>query len=334
MSYEEIISNVLSLNGENKSYYAEGSMKVMTGGEITEHISFQEYAGSAGERKVITTDHLNYNQQLIKVNDGKTLITFYQSSNEAFRMDLNGGKTPPASMTHTEIGTGILEGFKDMYEYEVTGKEKIHGFDSYHLKALVKKKNGILGDMDFWVDSKTWFVVKSIAPFGDNVSEMEYKKIDFSPKFPADTFVLNLPSNVEITPIEPGSETKVGTIADAEKAIGKPFLIFQGPNITVDQVEIDELKGELNRKEITIQYMKQNIPAFSVSIFTTPKEPGMEIEKGSWQVRGQNAEHDQFINGLTWDEEGLRYSLLIYNPDLRIDDVIEMAEHMRLSSEK
>jgi hypothetical protein len=35
------------------------------------------------------------------------------------------------------------------------------------------------------------------------------------------------------------------------------------------------------------------------------------------------------INGITWDEDGLRYSVIMHNPDVPIEDMISMAANMK-----
>jgi outer membrane lipoprotein-sorting protein len=331
VSSEEIISNVLDDKGGDGSYYAEGIMKMTSGGEAMEDISFKEYAGADGKRKVISTDHLKKINSYT-VNDGKKLLSYEDGSKQALSMDIADGELP-AAMTQKEQVTSMLEAMKDTHKYEMAGEERIFGFDTYHVKLKAKTKDSILGDMEMWVDQKTWFVVKSFSQSGDVKTEIAYKKLDFSPKFDSDTFTLELPEDVKITKMESEFGAKTGSIADAEKALGKPFLVFQDQDITVDQVEIDELKGEINRTEVTVTYVEQNIPAFLVSVFPTPEGKGMKIKKGKWTVRGQNAEYEKIINGLTWDEGGMRYSLLILNPDLKVEDAVEMTKGMKLSSE-
>lgn len=330
VSAEEIVSKVLAEKGDSNSYYAEGTMKVTSSGKTKEHIYFKEYAGSDGKRKMVSTNLPKKNHQAYAVNDGKQLITYETGSKKAYSMDLSDQELP--TMTHKEQMTTMLEAMKDTHTKKIVGEEKIHGFNTYHIKLTAKEKENLLGDMELWIDQKTWFMVKLTSQVGDEKTEMEYKKIDFSPKFTADTFKLKLPENVKITPMESEIGSKTGSIADAEKALGKPFLIFK--DLTVDKVEIDELKGEVNRTEITVNYLKQNIPALTVSIFPTPEGKGMAIKKGKWTVRGQNAEYEKVINGLMWDEAGLRYSLMILNPDLKMEKVIEMTKQMKLSSEK
>ncbi|WP_042357665.1 LolA family protein [Bacillus rubiinfantis] len=330
MSAEEIMSKVLAEKDDSNSYYAEGIMKVTSNGKTTENISFKEYAGDNGKRKMVSTDLLRQNHQAYAVNDGKQLISFETGSKKAYSMDLTDQEIP--TMTHKEQMMTMLEAMKDTHSKKVSGEERVNGFDTYHLKLTAKEKDNLLGDMELWIDQKTWFMVKLTSHVGDEKTEMEYKKIDFSPKFSANTFKLKLPESVKLTPMESEIGTKTGSLADAEKALGKPFLIFK--DLTVDKVEIDELKGEVNRTEITVNYMEQNIPALTVSIFPTPEGKGMAIKKGKWTVRGQNAEYEKTINGLMWDEEGLRYSLMILNPDLKMEKVIKMAEQMKLSSEK
>ncbi|QGS68244.1 hypothetical protein CV093_05335 [Oceanobacillus sp. 143] len=72
---------------------------------------------------------------------------------------------------------------------------------------------------------------------------------------------------------------------------------------------------------------------FFLSIFPTPAEEDMEIKPGEMKVRDNNAEYEEQINSIMWDEDGLRYSIIITNPDITIEEVIELTEKMVLSSD-
>ena len=119
---------------------------------------------------------------------------------------------------------------------------------------------------------------------------------------------------------------------EAETALEKPFLVMNEEDVTIENIELDELAGEINRTEITLYYINQDLPAFTLSVFPTPEEAGMELASSDLQVRGQNAEYMKEIKALAWDEDGLRYNIIISHPDLEIEDVLKMTENMKLSS--
>jgi len=332
-SAEEIVSNVLEADKEVDAYYGKAEMKIYTGKEVTENIIIEEFVSNDQKRKVITTDLKKDNQQTVAFNDGKKLITYEQGSDTAMSLSFSDEEVP-VSMTPKEQVTKMLEGLGKTHTYEVVGEEKILGLDTYHLKVKAKSKNSILGDMEFWVDQKTWFVVKSITYSGENRSETEYKKLDFSPKFANDTFTLKLPENVKVENLDNSSQPTTGTVAEAEKALGEPFLIFDEKTANLDRVEWLDLKGELNRTEVTIYYKTPEGSTFNLSIFPAPKEKGMEIEGKDLKIRGQHAGYMEEIRMVTWDENGMRYSIMMDQPDLTLEKMSQLAESMHLSTNK
>lgn len=332
VSTEEIVSNVLSAKENKPSYYGEGVMRFTTNGEITENASFKEYVAEDGKRKIITTDQTN-NIESYALNDGKQLISYEQGSEKALSIDLAGEGLPLLASSPKEQLMTMLDAIKETHDYEIVGEEKMVDLNVYHLKATPNTDSSFLGEVEIWVDQKTWFMVKFISVVGDAKSEVEYSVLDFTPEFKEDTFTLDLPENVEITPIDSEFGSTYGSLEDAEKALDQPFLIFTGDNVTVENVEIVNQQGEIARSEITVFYLNEKIPSVLVSIFPTPEGEGMEIKPGKWQVRGQNAEYDDFIDALSWDENGLRYTIMLQNPDLSMEEVIEMTKNMVLSNE-
>lgn len=332
VSSEEIVSNVLSAKENNLSYYGEGVMKLTANDDVTENFGFKEYVAEDGKRKMITTDLTN-NHESYALNDGNQIISYETGSEKAFSIDLSGEELPAFSASPKEQLMTMFGAIKETHDYEIIGEEKLLDLDVYHLKATPYKDGSFLGEIDIWVDQKTWFMVKFISVVGDAKSEVEYSLLDFSPNFEENTFSLDIPEDVTITPIDSDLGPTYGTVEDAQTALEEPFLVFAGDENTIENVEITNSQGEINRTEITVFYMSQDIPSVLVSVFKTPKESGLEIQPGTWKVRGKDAEFDEFINALTWDEGGLRYTAIIQNPDLAVEEVIKMTENMVLSNE-
>ena len=158
-SAEEIVSNVLDTEDQVYDYYGESVMKVYENENLKENVIVKEFAGD-GKRKIIT-DVQNLNQQSTALNDGKQLLVYEEGSKEAMSMDLSNADMMPTNMTQKEQFTMILETMKDTHEYKVVGEEKVLGLNTYHIKLTPKDKKSIMGEMEFWVDQKKWFVIKS-----------------------------------------------------------------------------------------------------------------------------------------------------------------------------
>ncbi|WP_195892845.1 LolA family protein [Bacillus massiliigorillae] len=329
-SAEEIVSNAIEAGKEVEAYYAEATMKIYEKDQLKEESTIKEFVDVSGKRKVITEDK-NKKQRVTALNDGKQLLMYDEGNRQAMSMDISNIDMPTSSPK--DQMNMMLNAVKDSHKREIVGEEKINGFDTTHIKLTSKEKNDIMGDMDFWIDQKTWFVIKNESQTGDIKSVMEYKKIDFSPKFEENTFKLNIPDSIKIIPMEDMNKETEGTIVDAEAAIGKPFLQFNVDDATVESIKINKLKGELNRTEVNISYKNDEGPLFHLAVFKTPEGDKLKI-KGNYKVRGQNAEYLELIRNISWDEDGVRYSLLIENPKLSLEDVLKMTEKMKLSSEE
>ncbi|KHF41158.1 LolA family protein [Halalkalibacter okhensis] len=332
-SSDEIISNVLASNKDIGSVYSEGEMLLYIDDELTEQVTFEEYVSSEGQRKIITSDAIT-NQQSMAVNDGETMVIYEQGSDTAHSIDV-AGLDLPTSFTQKEQVTAMIENMKDTHSFEIKGEEEVLGFDTYHLLLKANAPSSIIGDMELWVDQKTWFVIKSKTISGETRSEMQYEYIDFSPTFPVDTFTLDLPDSVTIQPLEGGNQAQQGTIAEAEEALETPFYVVDQENVSIREIEVYSFGGEVNRNEVTIYYSIDDDPAFLLSVFPTPEGPGMSLgNSGEESVRGHAIEYMEEIRSIMWDEDGLRYSIIIENPDVSFEKALEAANQMTLSSEE
>ncbi|MGD6896320.1 LolA family protein [Bacillus infantis] len=324
VSSDEIVSNVLESGKEPAAYFGKGSYKIYSDGELTEDASFEEYADKDGKRKIIMENSGVNGMRFIAINDGKQLISYEEGSNTAQSIDISGAELP-AAMTQKEQITGMLENLSGTHSYEVAGEEEMIGRDVYHLKINAKSKENLLGDMEFWVDKKTWFPIKSVSNSGDNRSEVIYESVDFSPDFAADEFKANLPEDVEIVSIDSSMEATEGTAEQAAEKLGRPILILEE---SLERIEWTELGGELARTEVTAYYSKDDIPSYSISTFPVPEGEDMALGGEEVTVRNTAGSFEKELRMISWDEEGLRYVLMIEHPDLSKEEVIKELEDM------
>lgn len=322
------MENVLASDQEIQTYYAKGSMKFYDGDQLTDQSSFEEYSDH-GKRKIVTVNHEN--QKSTTLNDGKKVLTFDEMTNTAYSYDLSDNDGLPIAKTQREQLIDLFNSLSETHNYEITGEEKVSGRQAYKVAVTSKSKDSIVGDMELWVDQKSWFILKSKSISGDIRSETEYTEVDFSPTFSNETFTLHIPKDVEVTSMDDMSETSQVSIEEAEKSLGQPFLLFQNDEFSIDSIELSKLKGELNLQNVSIYYKQNNMPAFTLSIFPTPPEIGGE-ELGTKQtIRGVTGYFMEDLSYIIWDEGGLSYSILIENPDISVSEMISMAEQMKKS---
>ncbi len=332
VSTDEIITKVLAADQDKKAYYAKGELKIYEDDKLEESYTMEEYHSEDGKAKVTMKD-TKTGEEGVTVNDGKSIISFDKKQNKAMVMDDVSSLDLP-NQSQKEQVISFLETLKDSHKYKLIGKEKVNGFETHHIKLEPKEKDSIFGEIEIWIDQKTWFPVKSINIVGSSRTEFAYKEVDTSTKISDDTFTLSLPDNVEIVHLKDEMNQSNGTIEEAVEKLGKPFLVLNEENLTMDNVTIDELKGEINRTEITITYNNgDGIPLIYLSIFPTPEEKELAISDTGLKIRGQNAEFMKEINSYTWDENGLRYTLIVEGPDsLSQEDIMKMTERMVSSS--
>lgn len=326
---EEVISNILKDNKKVVEYYGEGTMVTFKDDKKSEEATFKEWAASDGKRKFQITDGKKNKSE--SVNDGKNVIAYDVNSKTAYKMKFENENQ---NMTEREKLVKQLEKLSKSHTYQVVGDEKVSSFDTYHIKVKAKTKDSLIGDFDLWVEKDTWVVIKSTFFTGDVKTETLYTKLDKSPKFDNKTFTLSIPKDVKIQSIEDiAPKPKEISQEEAEKMIGQPYLLWKNTPYTLDKIEVQSLKGEIKRDEFTFYYSKDQAPALTVSVFKTPSEKDTAL-KQTKPIRNTKGDLMKDINCITWDEDGLRYSILVENPQLSLDDVIKETKEMVLSIKK
>jgi len=328
VSAEEMVSNAITSSKEVEAYYAEASMLIYENDELQSEIIIKEYVNGDGVKKIITEDK-TLNQKAYALNDGKQMIMYEETAGQAYSMDVSALELPSSSPKDQFVM--MLEGMKNSHSQQIVGEEKLNGFDTAHIKLIPNEKNDFLGEMDLWVDQKTWFIIKFETISGDSKSLMEYKTIDLSPKFEEGTFELDIPDSVVITPMEDLMKETEITLEEAETILEKPFLLIPEGDFSIDTITLTEINGDIEREEVNVSYSNLQGPAFTVTVFETPEEEET-ILQGNKKLRNKDAEYSEELQYIVWDEDGLRYSVLISNPEMKIDEFIKLAEKMVVSS--
>lgn len=330
VSAEEIIHNAIESEKDVTNYQGVSEMKLFEEDEMTEHIILEEYVAD-GKRKVVTTDQL-LDQEIEVLNDGESMLMYDKASGEAHEMVMTELGDFAGISPKDQFKT-MMESMKDSHTYEMLGEEKLLDYDTYHMQVKAKEADSLLGDMEIWIDQKTWFIVKLISETGDTRTELEYTELDFSPKFAEDTFTLDIPDDVEIANLEESFAPDTVTVEEAEEALGQAFLVFPEEEFHLLSMQMYDFSSEMERHELELMYSSdEDIPLFSLSVFPTPDD--MAIEEVDLEIRGNPAETEEVINSILWDEDGLRYSIVITNPDVEQEEVVKWTEDMVLSSEK
>lgn len=335
-SPEQVINNALKEEREVVNYYAEVEMSLIEEMGKEEKILLKEWV-SDGKRKIETKneDGSEYN---ITINDGKKLISYQPDLKQAFMVEdeelLTLNQVSPKQQAEQ-----MLSVIKNTHEISAEGEEEIIGRTTYHLKATAKEHNSLLGDQEIWVDKENWLVLKSISSSGDFKVEMTYTKLNLDANIPEDTFKPELPDDVQIQDLLGGvSDAQEITLEEAVMKVEKPFLYVKEENgLTISRIEVVELEGEFNRNEVNIDYQKDGLPYFSMTVFQSPEEIGEEVEMipGERKVKIRNQEGFYMemndFRSLGWQEEGLNYSILFIDSKLTLGEISEILSDMELA---
>src|SRR5690625_993825 len=116
-------------------------------------------------------------------------------------------------------------------------------------------------------------------------------------------------------------------------ALRQTFLnITENYSIKNSTLEKSDLQGIVNRIEIDIDYKKDDLPYVTLSIFETPDDvDDMTMpDETETTIRGQDVTYIDMkgFRSVFWDEDGLRYSLSTIDPNLSIEDILELTETM------
>lgn len=135
------------------------------------------------------------------VSDGKKMTMYQEGESSALVIDIEGN----AKQDKNEAAL-LLEGVQKTHTLEFKGEEVVSGRVTYHLTAQPKdeKENTpfLVGDMEFWVDKETGFMMKHMFTIGkDMKGETLFTKVDFSPAFTKETFTLTLPKGIKVNDI-------------------------------------------------------------------------------------------------------------------------------------
>ncbi|WDH96900.1 DUF2092 domain-containing protein [Paenibacillus urinalis] len=324
---EEMVEKAIQVSNKPVSYYAEGEMTLFEGEKKTESMTIKEWynADNGNNRNEIVTPDTG---KSISVNDGQQVTVYEEGGNTAYTMESLENEAMQSSPKDKVLSQ--LERMRSTHAIETVGKEKWLDQDVYHIKATPSDKdaNSLIGSQEYWVNAKDWMVVKSKVTSGDITTEFAYTLLDKSPKFTPDTFKLNIPEDAEIIALDNMGPQTI-TIEEAREAIGQSFLQMPAEGFDQVFVEMYEASGELDRNEVSINYLVDGKTPLSLSIF---KSPGDDVQDGEFgekvTVRGQKGDYMKEINIISWDEEGLRYSLMAdqQGAQTEIDQLLEWAE--------
>lgn len=318
-SPQEILNQALQETSELTSYYGEYKIVMNDGTEVQ-----SKQWEKNGKNRVEVMDSTG--EESLAINDGKTLTSYTKSTNTAMILELGEGSEGFVQPTLKEQALRVLEQIKDSHEITIGDDEKIAGHDTYHLIAKAKDSKSLFGDMEIWVDKKTWMTLKSVTTSGDLTVTSEFTKFEPNAKIDDAQFIADLPDDVVIDTETIKLPVEI-TIDEAKEKLG-PFLIV--PESTGYTLEMIEDMNMEETGEIALTYEKDD-QQFSLSVFKPLQ--ALDEDEETLEVRGVNGKvlDLEVFKLIQWDEQGLRYNLMLDNPDLTIEQILPIIEQMEFT---
>lgn len=329
-SPDQVIKNTLEKTRELESYYAEIEMVTKEAGEVIDEMKMKEWQGKDGKSRIETANPDGRDEN-IAVNDGNQVTTYIVDKNEAFIIDEMEEINQQQSLK--EQIHFYLNNIRKTHKIEVVGEEKVAGRDAQHFIATPKETGTLIGKQEGWIDQETWLLLKMTMMMGDTGVEMNYTKVEIDPDMSEDLFELDLPEDVIIQDVEDSFENEIIDLTEVPESIGRDVLYLpEKDGLGISRVEKTELKGEIERTEVQIDYEKDGKPYFSLFLFETPdSEEDMDLfDEEAIEIRGEEGSlyEDSFMRLLSWQEDGISYSVDLEDEELRIEDFLDLAEEM------
>jgi hypothetical protein len=336
---EQLITKAVKAYEKPKSYYGESHWEIYENDKLTEKDTVKEWVDNSKSKiKKRIEASSDAAGKVTTTNDGVNLIIYMEKDNKAMKMKVQDSLSSTYNNYKDELMRN-LNTISKTHELTFKGEETVNGFKTYHLFAKPKKKNNLLGEVDYWIDQEEWFIVKSSSDSGNSKINTEYTKLDFSAKLEGNLFVQNLPSQVIIEDLDDESQLQetVINLKEAENIAGKAILTLpEGSAYKLKKVTYADYPG-VKHKEINQVYEKDGAEALH---FTTiipyekdSKDKGDDFKLPSEEeitIRGQKGlAMDAEIKCITWSEEGLNYSLLIEDLSMKLEEGKKLIESLQ-----
>lgn len=328
LSPKEVVNTMLQEADEPFSYYGEYTT---TSNDDSENYETKEWIRSDQKRRIELTSADN-GDQLIMVNDGKSVTMYDKVENTALVMTMSDDDVNELdNQTPRQQAENMLDLVKDSHEFSAGDDVEIAGRSTYHIIAKKKDEKALLGDMEVWIDKETWLPLKTKTNHAGNELTVEYTKIDYKMEMADELFTIDLPEDVVVEVLEGDYEPEEVTIDDVKEELGSFYQLSEESGLELKKITV--LNGLEERPEFSLDYEKDGMSALSISVF---KElPNVEDFGGVEEevtIRGKKATKMEMgeFRSLDWTEEGLRYVVLIENPEIGFEDVEKYLEEMIL----
>ncbi|WP_411681386.1 LolA family protein [Clostridium thailandense] len=337
---EEIITNVMKASEKSKSYYGESRLETYENGKLKDSITIKEWVNNSTgnvKKRVETEDKAS--GKVVTTSNGDKLLIYIENEKKALTMKLENELAGTYSMSYKDQLINQLGNIAKTHQITFKGEENIEGFKTYHLSAVPKENNSIIGNQDYWIDKEHWFLIKSSLESGNIKSISEYTKLDFSPKLEDSLFIQKLPSDVKIEDMDQVGKNneKVIDLKEGVKIAGKSILCLkESSDYKLKTVTYLDAKA-ISHKEINQNYEKNGVLAFTLTTILNDNKDSKDDEdklpgEKDITVRGIKGTVMEDIKCISWTENNLKYNVLIQDPNLKLEDWKKIVESLTLTN--
>lgn len=328
-SPQQVIENALQETEQASTYY--GEYKMLTSIDNTDELAtVKEWFQNGKRRMEMTATGENSSEELLLINDGSKMYIYDKTANSVMSSSVDNEIGIPSPREQAEM---LLEMVKDSHDITIVGDEKIANRAAYHIAAKAKNNKSIIGDLEVWIDKKTWMTLKSVSTTGSITFTQEYTKIDYDAKMDVNTFTFEIPENASIEEIDTSAYTPVAiTEEEIKQTIGSYYKLN---NTDLQLTAVTVTGKDEPRPEFSFEYERNQIPALSLIVFKQTAQQvdfGYSAEEQEQIIRGQRGRKMEMNNfrTLSWDENGLSYSVILLDPELTFEQTLKYLEAMEL----
>ncbi|MDW0115030.1 DUF4412 domain-containing protein [Sporosarcina saromensis] len=331
-SPQEVVNAALKGADEQIDFYGEFTMK--TNDDEGDYYG-KQWVAKDGKRRIEMAS-ADGAEETIAVNDGTNMTMYDKASNTATIMAMTQEDMQLISQqTPQQQAKKLLELVKDSHDLLTVGSEKIAGRDTFHISAKAKKGNTLIGDQEIWVDKETWMVLKSISKSTDLVMTQEFTKVEYDLEFEEGIFTLEIPEGAAVETFDEESMApKEATLEEVKAELGTFHMVAETDEMKLSSLTV--MEGMEGRPEFSFDYTdEEGIPLFSISVFkdlSNTVDFGAIAKEEQITIRGQKGSKMESGNFrlLNWVEDGVVYSVILENPTIEFDEMIEHLEEMKL----
>ncbi|MGE7945462.1 DUF4367 domain-containing protein [Lysinibacillus sp. NPDC093688] len=324
-SPQEIIDQALQETKEPLTYYAEYKMDM---DDVGGKAQVKEWVKDDKRRIEITADN---GEHIITVNNGSQIIMYDVVKNTVHKMDI-GKDSLGAFPSPRDQAESLFNLVKDTHDVKISGEEKIAGRDTYKIVAKAKKDDTLIGDMEVWVDKKTWVTLKTVTNSAGNKMTSEYTKMDENAKIDDAQFTIDVPKDAkveEITVPEPESVT----LETVKEQLGEFLMVPAENGLTLEDISLEKMQEDHSvytfnylkddQQDILVTVSKANSNDTKDETFTGIKEMDIRGQKGTFM-------DEKKFRYISWQENGYQYSIMNNNPERTIEDLAAYAKQMTI----